>query len=384
MLPALLPARLALLLAAPLLAAPLPTPIPFTHAWDTALQSQFIDTGYTTFTPAQAQFVASHYAIVSLEKCFQPRGAKGATEVSIWRQAAALKQLNPALKVLFYLHTDIVRLDCYAAHATYMAHPEWWLTDAAGRFINDTDGQPRLDTSLPAARAWWASVPLNGTTGAALLEGSNLTLASLIDGVLADGTGQRCPTPKVNASRCSELVEGKAAMVRELQGILTAANGGAVFGNGIEMYPNLAPGYNLDFLPARADMGGVMLEHFAAFEHVRPNGTLNADLVASSMQAVAQAAASGKAVVVATWPGLLKTPFNADGLPSWPGGTQPNTTEGWRAALAQKHTFALAGFLVVAEANVWQQYQGWCVPRAAAPAPSLTHTHAHPSGGLSL
>jgi hypothetical protein len=343
--------RLALVLA--LLAPALPAQISFTHDWSTALAAQFADFGYTTLSPTQAEFVASHYAIVSLEKCFMPAGAKGLTEVSIWRQAAVLKALNPSIKVLFYLHTDIVSLECYAAHGTYMAHPEWWLTDAAGGYINSTSGLPLLDTTNAAARAWWASIPLNGTTGAALLDGGGRSLASLVDGVLADGTGRRCQTSKVNASRCSALVEGKAAMVRELQGILTAANGGAVFGNGIEMY--LPPDFNLGFLP---DMGAVMLEHFAVFENVRPNGTLNADLVASSIQAVAQAAASGKTVVVATWPGLLKTPFK-NGLPSWPGDTQPNTTEGWRAALAQKHAFALAGFLVMAEVNVFQQYQGW-------------------------
>ena len=352
-------ARLFLLHAAlaPSLALP---PLSFTHSWDTALAAQFIDVGYTMFSPSQAAFVASHYAVVSLEKCFQPQGAHGVTEASIWRQAAALKALNPAIKVLFYLHTDIVSLDCYAAHATYMAHPEWWLTDAAGNFINSTAGQPLLDTTQPAARAWWASIPLNGTTGLALLEGSNLTIAYLVDGVLADGTGRRCQTSKVNASRCSALVAGKAAMVRELQGILAAANGGAVFGNGIDM--SLPPDYNLGSLP---DMGGIMLEHFACFENLRPNGTLNPDMVAASIQAVADAAASGKPVVVATWPGLIKLPF-VGGLPSWPGGTQPNTTEGWRAALARKHAFALAGFLIVAEANVWQQYEAWYQWQAGA------------------
>lgn len=41
----------------------------WTHGWDNALDAQFIDFGYTILNDAQAEFVASHYKIVSLEKC---------------------------------------------------------------------------------------------------------------------------------------------------------------------------------------------------------------------------------------------------------------------------------------------------------------------------
>lgn len=339
-----------------------PAPITFTHSWENALQSQFIDFGYTTLTDAQTQFVASHYAIVSLEKCFMPTpGSRFLTEISIYRQAARLKALNPSIKVLFYIHTDIVSLECYEAYHTYMAHSEWWLRDADGAFLNSTAGLPLMDTSVPAARTWWASIPLNGTTGSQLLDGGPSTLASLIDGVLADGTGARCKTNKVNASKCAALVEGKGLMIRELQGYLGGANGGAVFGNGLDQSQ---PNYNLDSLK---DMGAMMFEHFAAFEYLLPNGTLNVDKVAGSLDAIATAVSTGKPVVVATWPGLFKTPFKA-GLPSWPNDSQPNTTAGWAAAMLSKHTFALAGFLICAEANVFMQYQGWYQSTAGAVA----------------
>lgn len=43
--------------------------------------------------------------------------------------------------------------------------------------------------------------------------------------------------------------------------------------------------------------------------------------------------------------------------PSWPGNTQPTTLEGWKAALLAKHTFALAGFLIMAGDRVYMQYE---------------------------
>jgi hypothetical protein len=77
----------------------------------------------------------------------------------------------------------------------FMANPAWWLRDDAGRVINVTQGAssvPRIDYTVAAARDWWASVPLAGAGAAAL-----------IDGVLADGTGSRCPAPGISAARCA-------------------------------------------------------------------------------------------------------------------------------------------------------------------------------------
>lgn len=39
------------------------------HGWDTVRQGAFIDFGYAPLSSEQATFVASNYAVVSLEKC---------------------------------------------------------------------------------------------------------------------------------------------------------------------------------------------------------------------------------------------------------------------------------------------------------------------------
>jgi len=321
----------------------------WTHGWDTALESQFIDYGYSVLTAAQAANVASHYAVASLEKCTGP----GPTEANVWSTAAQLKAIKPAMKVLFYWDLDQQALSCYAAHAAYMQRPDFWLRDDGGGLtFNASDGTPHMDYTVAEARAWWVSVPLNGTGSPA---------AHLIDGVLADGTGSRCPQSSaggagLSPARCAALIAAKSAMVRELQALLDATNGGSVLGNGLDMYPGGPPDHNLYTL---ADMDGIMGEHFAVFESVLPSGALNVSLVAEFMADVTTAAKAGKTVVVALWPGLCVTPFTKDGYPSWPGNTQPNTTDGWRAALLAKHSFALAAFLTVAEANVFMQFEGW-------------------------
>jgi len=316
----------------------------WTHDWTTAASAQFADFGYVALTPAQSAFAAASYTIVSLEKCTGP----GPTEANIYATAARIKAANAKTRVLFYWATDQQGIWCYAASAALLANPSWWLRDDAGRVINVTQGAssvPRIDYTVAAARDWWASVPLAGAGAAAL-----------IDGVLADGTGSRCPAPGISAARCAALVAGKSAMVRQLQAALDAANGGSVLGNGLDLYDGGPADHNLYTL---ADMDGIMGEHYAVFESVRANGTLDVDRVALFISLVGEAAAKKKLVVVATWPGLYMTPFAADGWPSWPNASQPTTTVGWQAALLAKHAFALAAYLTVAEETVFMQYEGW-------------------------
>jgi hypothetical protein len=316
----------------------------FTHGWDTALSSQFIDFGYELLSTEQANFVASHYSIVSLEKCT----GRPSTEKGIWVTAAQLKAINPAIKVLFYLHTDLVSLECYDAFKEFMSRPEWWLRNDAGQPVNNsaTSNIPVLDFTNAAARAWWVSIPLNGTNPSA-------TLRQNIDGVFADGTGfLRCPG--ISVARCAALHESKRDMIREMQALLNATNGGLVFQN---------PPKDFELLRELGDAGAIMGEHFAAFEQVAKTGDksfrYDATKIAAYMAAVARAAAANKTVVVATWPGPLSTPFTPNGFPSWVDGTQPTTIGGWKEPMAEFHAFALAGFLTMVEENVWMQYQVW-------------------------
>jgi hypothetical protein len=348
-----MPAARALLAGALLIA---PASSSWAHDFSSPRAFSFSDFGYSLLSPAQAAFAASAYAIVSVEKC-TGRAAGLYTEDGIYANAAALKAANPRVKVLFYIHTDFERLDCYRAHAEYMRHPEWHVTDDAGNLVNSSIGVPVPNFTIPAARAFFANLALNGTGAPA---------AALIDGVLADGTGSwpaiLCGGGAVGPARCAALVAGKSAAVRAAQDVLTAANGGVVIQNGIFMYDGLPSGdLNLYTLP---DAAGIMGEHFAVFESIVPARAgapwrYDAPRIAAFMGAVAAAAALNKTVVVAAWPGPYVGPFSANGWPAWASGDAPNTTAGWKLALAARREFALAGFLMMVERTVFLQYMGW-------------------------
>ena len=111
----------------------------FTHAFDTALQSQFIDYGYGTLTSAQAAFVASKYRVVSLEKC---TGGDKNTEAAITATAAQLKAIDATLKVIFYWAVDQQGIWCYSSQAALLANPSWWLRDDAGALVNVSASGP--------------------------------------------------------------------------------------------------------------------------------------------------------------------------------------------------------------------------------------------------
>ena len=214
----------------------------WTHGWDNALGAQFIDFGYNytkTLTTVDLAFLASHYQIISLEKCTgflngkDPLVPKISTETTVWAQAKKLKAINPKLKVLFYWHSEQGKNNCYAAHNEFMAHPEWWLKDDAGVVLNNEQGNyPRMDYSVPAARDWWVSVPLGG---------AGSPMSPWIDGVLADYTGSICPhtdclgvhcVTNINPTRCQAIEDAKSLMVSTLQGLFNATNNGTVITNG--------------------------------------------------------------------------------------------------------------------------------------------------------
>ena len=344
----------------------------FAHGWERGLDAQFIDFGYSQLSDAQAAFVATHYSVVSLEKCTGPFP----TETGIATLARKLKAFNPSLRVLSYLHTDAVSLDCYAAFATFKANPRWWLVDDAGNVSYNAPGVPVIDVTVPEARDFWVGILLNESLSGGPLRG-------LIDGVLADGTGAFCGQQHLSAARCSARAAAKSLMIQQLQlrlnqsvAPLDGSAGGSVVGNGFFMYPQSPD--PLNNLYTLGDMDGIMLEHFAVFESVTRAGALDASRAALSLARVSQAAALGKFVVLATWPGLCVTPFAPTGFPSWPGDAQPKTMQGWREALVANHTFAFAAYLTVAEVNVWMQYQVRSLSAKAPPRPPSQSPCPHP------
>jgi hypothetical protein len=71
-------------------------PQDWSHGWDTLQQAQFADFGYAPYSDSDATFLASHYAILSVEKC---SGANNTEEV-VWANARLVKARNPNTKMV--------------------------------------------------------------------------------------------------------------------------------------------------------------------------------------------------------------------------------------------------------------------------------------------
>lgn len=190
------------------------------HSWNTSADFWWGDFGYSLLTESQAEFVATHYKIVSLEKC---TGNPMPTEEAIYKTAKQLKKINPLLKVLFYHSVTQAGVSCYAANDEFMKHPEWHLKDDNGNFVHG----PRIDTTIEAAREWWLQVPMNSALG---------WEDGLIDGILADDVGFNS-IPNMTISRMQEQYNGKHTLIQAMQARFnTDSAHGIVLGNGISEY----------------------------------------------------------------------------------------------------------------------------------------------------
>ena len=133
-------------------------------------------------------------------------------------------------------------------------------------------------------------------------------------GILADGTGNAI-WANMSQSRLLAIDNALNLTIQTIQDMFTAHNGGLVLGNGIVEYS----GFIDHDMPSLGYMDGAMAEHFAVFEAVLSDGSLNATMVDNMMQLIVQASNRNKTVVVGTWPGPCVEPINDLG-PSWPNG----------------------------------------------------------------
>ena len=326
--------------------------------------------------------MADHYYLASLEKC-TGRAQGLVTEEGIYSTAAQLKGLNKDIKVAFYWHTGQAGISCYWAQKEFEAHQEWWLRDDYGNLVGHKDsthpaGQPRIDWTIEAAADWWVSVPLRGYNGTSAAQA-----AQLIDGVLADGAGFES-IPNISAARLQTLFHAKLSMLGKLQAAFDkVGRGGVVFGNGLSEYDqDPQDPHNKAILSM---VNGVQNEHYAAFEQVERDGTLNLDKVSDALDVIEWASTFGnngsssppKQVFCSFWAGPYVGFSTEEGLAKgWPryhdnsqpcGSKSPqglNCTAaqhyaGWRAELARWLPFNLASFLTVAQPNTWFTQAVW-------------------------
>ena len=110
------------------------------------------------------------------------------------------------------------------------------------------NGGKQIDTSVEGAQNFFANLSVS-------LFHNREEAVRLLDGVMVDGTSWTGPGrygPNVSAARYETLFAGKMKMLAKMQGIMSALNGGEVWGNPLLEYGVIgAPGHQGDDPGAR-------------------------------------------------------------------------------------------------------------------------------------
>jgi hypothetical protein len=323
------------------------------HGWATAGSMLWVDIAARAgpLLPAQLQFLADTYSIISLEKCFNSAQFPGSTEGGARNASAALRRLNPALKVTFYFHRHKFFGGCYDSNAAFN-RSAWSAVDDAG-----IPFAPILyNTSLPQVQAYLASASVLPEDGGSAPDG-----LPYFDGVFADGTADAASEYGIRAERYAAIAQGSHASLALTQAAVRAAMrpGARLIGNGITMYEGNPPDHGLAVLPW---VDGLCHEHFLGFEQLdRATGQTSPAMFAAVVSAIHAATDAGKVVLVKGWPGPACAPIGPLG-PSWCGSAASPllaTAAGRAQASALLLQPALAGFLVLANRLTFFSYTWW-------------------------
>src|ERR1051325_297676 len=188
------------------------------------------------FSPAEIKFLASHFALVTIEKA-QALLQYGSTEGGTVAAVAALKRANPRLTVLIYWNAFV---DYARMYETLRADlPAEWFLD--GKPPSSAGGamEGRFDPSNAAFRRWWIDT------------GAQIVSATGADGVFVDGIAAAAghPAPlavRYRPARAAAIVSGAKEMLSGLRQRL--GNGKLVIFNGLRAMPGGWPDGGLDFL----------------------------------------------------------------------------------------------------------------------------------------
>eukprot|EP01083_Nonionella_stella_P131216 398448_1 len=270
-------------------------------------------------TDYQAEFLATHYRFLSIEKCLSVDGAK--TEQSFYRIASHLHQYDNTTKVLFYWNAMKCYCGCYEITRSFYNDKSMWLYDESGNPIYQGagTGQPYFDHTQQKVRDWWVSSLVTVLSNA-------LSQGIQVDGVFVDAV--RCAfRGRLSAARTQQYKEGMYALLAAARQELKKLNENMfVLANGMHFHCHpIEVCANMSHL-----MDGTSIEHFAAYEqtdraNAYPNTYINVQSVKSIFDISKLFLDQGIAVFVKGFIGPETTPISRKyGYPSpaWPSGYQ--------------------------------------------------------------
>ena len=237
-----------------------------------ALWADFGTSNTSLLSDYQAEFIATHYDIVSLEKCLASPAQTGIpTEISFYKIASKMRQYASTneTKILFYFALDTCYCNCYNITNSFYSNKSMWLKNDNGNYIyqNNQPTYPCYDHTQRYVQDWWVN-----TVKQVMITGKqewNIT----INGLFIDGLNRNFESQNVSAQRQMEYDQGILYILNETRRSFAEINDDTfVFGNGISTYNGMDN--NLDMFPY---LDGMLGEHYGAFEEVinSENGKIN-------------------------------------------------------------------------------------------------------------
>eukprot|EP01083_Nonionella_stella_P080189 220213_1 len=329
-------------------------------SYDTvALWADFGTQNVSLLSEYQSEFIATHYDLVSLEKCLGNYRTTGIpTEESFYKIASSMrKYASPKeTKILFYFATDSAICGCYKITDQFCNNQSMQFKDDYGNIISSNAG-PFYDHTQTYVREWWTNTMVSVMTTA-------FARGIIVNGVFADGS-QTHFNANVSKQREKEYNEAVLLLFDETRKAFAEVNDDLfLYANGISTYSEaISPGHNLQVFP---HVDGMLAEHFGSFEEINSNGQINAtDLL--FYYNVSQSIEEGvygvnKSLWIKAWVGPESGPINSFG-PSWPpsyNAVTPKTYEELQNASAALVTFPLAVYLCgIYNEYVYFNYAWW-------------------------
>eukprot|EP01084_Bolivina_argentea_P207300 353714_1 len=218
----------------------------------------------------QSEFIATHYDIISLEKCLGDYPSTGIpTEESFYKIASSMRQYasTKETKILFYFATCTAFCKCYKITDEACNNRSMQYKDDYGNIVGSAT-HPYYDHTQSYVRNWWVNAVVSVMKTA-------INRGIIVNGIFADGV-QAHFTANVSRQRQNEYNEAVLLLFDQLREAFAEINDDLfVFGNSITTYPtSVIPGHNLQVLP---HVDGMLAEHFGAFDEVdRSNAQINA------------------------------------------------------------------------------------------------------------
>jgi len=286
-----------------------------------------------SFTDEEAQFLATHFPLIVIEKTQGVRVEKHVEKPS-YEAARQLKKYNPDTKVLFYLNTFIA-YPMYDAHQAFIDHPEWTLKDKNGNNVLVRGRLLRYDLSKPDLREWWSNICRDAVTQAPF------------DGIFADAIPQLSMAKQNNIRRWGKekfhtLEAGLDAMLRQTMKKIGPDK--HLIYNGLRGKLDAWKDGGTRYLDVAT---GAMVEHFGHYSGRNKDGKIIPEQMAADIELIRQAGKAGKIIVVKGWPKSIEKL----------GPPKKKQLHDEYAKIARKEiTFPLAAFLIAAEKYAYFAY----------------------------